>query len=199
MAGPTISSALAAQGIKPIDLVVVNLYPFGKAADNPDTPFDALVEEIDIGGPSLLRAAAKNFRDVLVVVAPGGLSEGARTSSRDADGPSLEFRFDLMKRAFMHTGQYDGMIAMTMAHVDVADGGHDAARSEAADEHPARRTASAPLRREPSSDRVAGFSFRRIPGVAGKCIRARNCRIRICWTSMRRCVSRSSSTSRRRS
>ena len=50
--------------------MVVNLYPFGKAADNPDTQFDALVEEIDIGGPSLLRAAAKNFRDVLVVVHP---------------------------------------------------------------------------------------------------------------------------------
>ncbi|MEO6212594.1 MAG: bifunctional phosphoribosylaminoimidazolecarboxamide formyltransferase/IMP cyclohydrolase, partial [Vicinamibacterales bacterium] len=62
--------AIGAQGIKPIDIVVVNLYPFGKAADSPDTPFDALVEEIDIGGPSLLRAAGKNFRDVLVVVSP---------------------------------------------------------------------------------------------------------------------------------
>jgi len=62
--------AIRKQGIQPIDLVVVNLYPFGKAAENPDTPFDGLVEEIDIGGPSLLRAAAKNFRDVLVVVHP---------------------------------------------------------------------------------------------------------------------------------
>jgi phosphoribosylaminoimidazolecarboxamide formyltransferase/IMP cyclohydrolase len=52
------SSQLWEHGITPIDLVVVNLYPFGKAADNPDTPFDALVEEIDIGGPSLIRAAA---------------------------------------------------------------------------------------------------------------------------------------------
>jgi phosphoribosylaminoimidazolecarboxamide formyltransferase / IMP cyclohydrolase len=115
-------SALAAQGIKPIDLVVVNLYPFGKAADNPDTPFDALVEEIDIGGPSLLRAAAKNFRDVLVVVHPEDYSRVLAELARE-DGPSLQFRFDLMKRAFMHTGQYDGMIAMTMAHVDVAEGG----------------------------------------------------------------------------
>ena len=115
-------SALAAQGIKPIDLVVVNLYPFGKAADNPDTPFDALVEEIDIGGPSLLRAAAKNFRDVLVVVHPEDYPRVLAELAR-GDGPSLQFRFDLMKRAFMHTGQYDGMIAMTMAHVDVADGG----------------------------------------------------------------------------
>src|SRR3954468_14353704 len=114
-------AVLAAQGIKPIDLVVVNLYPFGKAADNPDTPFDALVEEIDIGGPSLLRAAAKNFRDVLVVVHPEDYPRVLQELARDG-GPSLEFRFDLMKRAFMHTGQYDGMIAMTMAHVDVTAG-----------------------------------------------------------------------------
>ncbi len=115
-------AAIAAQGIKPVDLVVVNLYPFGKAADNPDTPFDALVEEIDIGGPSLLRAAAKNFRDVLVVVHPEDYPRVLQELAREG-GPSLEFRFDLMKRAFMHTGQYDGMIAMTMAHVDVAAGG----------------------------------------------------------------------------
>ena len=113
--------AIGAQQIKPIDLVVVNLYPFGKAADNPDTPFDSLVEEIDIGGPSLLRAAAKNFRDVLVVVHPEDYSRVLQELSRD-EGPSLDFRFELMKRAFMHTGQYDGMIAMTMAHVDVAGG-----------------------------------------------------------------------------
>ena len=62
--------AIGAHGITPIDLVVVNLYPFAQAAAKPDLPFDALVDEIDIGGPSLLRAAAKNFRDVLVVVDP---------------------------------------------------------------------------------------------------------------------------------
>ncbi len=57
-------------GITLIDLVVVNLYPFVQAASNPATPFDGLIEEIDIGGPSLVRAAAKNFQDVLVVVSP---------------------------------------------------------------------------------------------------------------------------------
>ena len=115
-------AAIAAQGIQPIDLVVVNLYPFGKAADNPDTPFDALVEEIDIGGPSLLRAAGKNFRDVLVVVDPADYPKVLEELRRPG-GPSLEFRFSLMKKAFMHTGQYDGMIAMTMMHVDVAGEG----------------------------------------------------------------------------
>src|SRR5215212_6246248 len=63
-------AALTRHGIAPTDVVVVNLYPFAKAAADPATPFDALVEEIDIGGPSLVRAAAKNFRDVLVVVLP---------------------------------------------------------------------------------------------------------------------------------
>src|SRR6478735_8591355 len=63
-------AAAATHGITLIDVVVVNLYPFVKAAANPATPFDALVEEIDIGGPSLVRAAAKNFQHVLVVVAP---------------------------------------------------------------------------------------------------------------------------------
>src|SRR5687767_198750 len=113
--------AIRAQRIVPIDLVVVNLYPFGQAAENPDTPFDALVEEIDIGGPSLLRAAAKNFRDVLVVVHPEDYPRVLDEISREG-GPSLDFRFELMRRAFMHTGQYDGMIAMTMAHVDVSGG-----------------------------------------------------------------------------
>jgi phosphoribosylaminoimidazolecarboxamide formyltransferase / IMP cyclohydrolase len=110
--------AIAAQGIQPIDLVVVNLYPFGKAADNPDTPVGALVEEIDIGGPSLLRAAAKNFRDVLVVVDPADYPRVLAELDREG-GPSLDFRLGLMKKTFMHTAQYDGMIAMTMARVNV--------------------------------------------------------------------------------
>jgi phosphoribosylaminoimidazolecarboxamide formyltransferase / IMP cyclohydrolase len=122
-------AAIGAQGIAPIDIVVVNLYPFGKAAENPDTPFDALVEEIDIGGPSLVRAAAKNFRDVLVVVHPDDYQRVLDELSRPG-GPALPFRFELMKRAFMHTAQYDGMIAMTMAHVDV--GGSTVTRKAAA-------------------------------------------------------------------
>lgn len=114
-------AAISAQGITPIDVVVVNLYPFGKAAENPDTPFDGLVEEIDIGGPSLVRAAAKNFRDVLVVVSPADYPAVLRELAREG-GPSVEFRFDLMKKAFVHTAQYDGMIAMTLAHVSVSGG-----------------------------------------------------------------------------
>src|SRR4249920_3864300 len=67
-------AALEQHGLGLVDVVVVNLYPFVKAASNPATPFETLVEEIDIGGPSLVRAAAKNFLGVLVVVDPGDYS-----------------------------------------------------------------------------------------------------------------------------
>jgi phosphoribosylaminoimidazolecarboxamide formyltransferase/IMP cyclohydrolase len=114
-------AAIEAQGIRPVDLVVVNLYPFARAAANPDTPFDHLVEEIDIGGPSLVRAAAKNFRDVLVVVDPADYPRVIDELDRDG-GPSLDFRFELMRKAFAHTGEYDSMIASTLQTVDVAGG-----------------------------------------------------------------------------
>src|SRR5499427_1541696 len=86
--------AVAAQGVELVDLVVVNLYPFAKAAANPETPFDELVEKIDIGGPSLLRAAGKNFRDVLVVVDPADYPRVLDEMARPG-GPSLDFRFAL--------------------------------------------------------------------------------------------------------
>ena len=85
-----------------------------QAAANPDTPFDALIEEIDIGGPSLVRAAAKNFQDVLVVVSPADYRCVLEQLDREG-GPSPEFRFDLARRAFAHTGVYDTAIAATLA------------------------------------------------------------------------------------
>jgi phosphoribosylaminoimidazolecarboxamide formyltransferase/IMP cyclohydrolase len=112
---------LERQGIRPFDIVVVNLYPFAKAAERLETPFEDLVEEIDIGGPSLVRAAAKNFRDVCVVVDPLDYPRLVEELDRQG-GPSLEFRFDLMKKAFQHTAQYDLMIAATMMTVE-ANGG----------------------------------------------------------------------------
>jgi phosphoribosylaminoimidazolecarboxamide formyltransferase/IMP cyclohydrolase len=115
-------AALAEHGITPIDLVVVNLYPFAQAAAKPDLPFDELVEEIDIGGPSLLRAAAKNFHDVLVVVEPDDYDR-VIAALADASGPSLALRFDLARRAFAHTAAYDQMIAATLDDVRVEGGG----------------------------------------------------------------------------
>jgi phosphoribosylaminoimidazolecarboxamide formyltransferase/IMP cyclohydrolase len=128
--------ALASHGILPIDLVVVNLYPFATAAATPDIAFDALVEEIDIGGPSLVRAAAKNFRDVLVVVDPADY-DAVLAALADPLGPSLAFRFDLCRRAFAHTAAYDQMIASTLEGFSVTDTGLEPTAARPADTLPA--------------------------------------------------------------
>src|SRR5678815_211459 len=99
-------AAAVTHGITLIDVVAVDLYPFVNAAANPETTFEALIEEVDIGGPSLVRAAAKNFQDVLVVVSAGDYAAVLEQLDRDG-GPSREFRFDLMRRAFDHTASYD--------------------------------------------------------------------------------------------
>jgi phosphoribosylaminoimidazolecarboxamide formyltransferase/IMP cyclohydrolase len=114
--------ALAAEhGIGLVDLVVVNLYPFVETAAKPGIGFDDLIEQIDIGGPSLVRAASKNFRDVLIVVSPKDYDEVIAELDRDG-GPTPAFRFELARRAFEHTGAYDTAIASTLGEVTV-DGG----------------------------------------------------------------------------
>jgi len=97
--------------IAPIDLVVVNLYPFEATVANPDCDLPTAIENIDIGGPTMIRAAAKNHRDVAVVVNPADyqpLIERLRTDNGCLDG---EFRFDLAVKTFEHTAAYDGAIA----------------------------------------------------------------------------------------
>jgi phosphoribosylaminoimidazolecarboxamide formyltransferase/IMP cyclohydrolase len=111
--------ALAEQhGIGLVDLVVVNLYPFVETAAKPGVEFDDLIEQIDIGGPSLVRAAAKNFRDVLIVVSPKDYDAVIGELDRDG-GPAPAFRFELARRAIEHTGQYDTAIAATLGEVKV--------------------------------------------------------------------------------
>jgi phosphoribosylaminoimidazolecarboxamide formyltransferase/IMP cyclohydrolase len=106
--------AARAHDIGLIDVVCVNLYPFVETAAKPDVGFSDLIEQIDIGGPSLVRAAAKNFQDVLVVVSPEDYSSVLEALDRD-DGPPPAFRFDLARRAFAHTAVYDSAIASTLA------------------------------------------------------------------------------------
>ncbi len=101
---------LAAAAIDPFDLVVVNLYPFAAAAERPGISFDDLVEEIDIGGPSMVRAAAKNHASVAVVTSPAryaAVLEELETNGRVEDG----LRSALAVEAFRHTGAYDARIA----------------------------------------------------------------------------------------
>ena len=105
--------AATAHGIGLIDLVVVNLYPFVKTAARADVAFDDLIEQIDIGGPSMVRAAAKNFRDVLVVVDPADY-DGVLAALDATGGPDAAFRFELARKAFAHTAAYDAAIATTL-------------------------------------------------------------------------------------
>ena len=112
-------AAVERHGLALVDVVVVNLYPFVEAAANPATPFDALVDAIDIGGPSLVRAAAKNFRGVLVVVDPADYPRLIAALDR---GPSLAFRFELARKAIAHTAAYDAAITATLATVSLEGG-----------------------------------------------------------------------------
>ena len=118
-------------GIGLIDVVIVNLYPFAATAKKPGVTFEELVEQIDIGGPSMVRAAAKNFRDVLIVVNP--LDYPRLLSELDAT-PSTDFRFELMVKAFAHTGEYDSTITATLVQTRV-DGNRLERVEQMADAH----------------------------------------------------------------
>jgi len=115
-------ATLSAHRIVPIDIVVVNLYPFVKTAAKPDIAFSALIEDVDIGGPSMVRSAAKNFPDVLVIVDPADYPHALAELERPG-GPSAAFRFDLARKAFAHTAAYDAAIAGTLGEFSVADRG----------------------------------------------------------------------------
>ena len=97
--------------IEGIDLVCVNLYPFKATIERTDD-FDEIIENIDIGGPTMVRSAAKNFNDVLIVTDSSDYSKVITALKEKAD--TLEFRRDLMIKAFEHTGAYDAMIANYM-------------------------------------------------------------------------------------
>lgn len=97
--------------IKAIDLVCVNLYPFKETISKTDD-FERIIENIDIGGPAMVRSAAKNFADVLIVTDCGDYDEVIRRLKNGEN--SLEFRRDLMIKAYEHTASYDSMIANYM-------------------------------------------------------------------------------------
>lgn len=97
--------------IAPIDLVVINLYPFAATVANPDCSLDNAIENIDIGGPTMLRAAAKNNKYVAVVVNPADYASVLKKLINNNGALSDETRFDLAVKTFEHTAQYDGMIA----------------------------------------------------------------------------------------
>jgi len=109
--------ALASIGGAPIDLVVVNLYPFEETLRRPGATHEELVEKIDIGGPAMVRAAAKNHARVTVVVDPADYGAVLAEFERDGD-VGHELRVALAAKAFAHTSRYDGAIAMYLSGID---------------------------------------------------------------------------------
>ena len=105
----TDDEVMATHGITPIDLVVVNLYPFARTVADPDCDLPTAIENIDIGGPAMVRAAAKNHNDVAIVVNPSDYE--TVLAEIDGEGIAMATRQRLASAAFSHTAQYDGMIA----------------------------------------------------------------------------------------
>ena len=106
---------LRAHQIDPIDIVAVNLYPFGKTISQPGVTEEEAIENIDIGGPSMVRSAAKNHADVIVVVKPE--SYGPVLEQLRAGGVGPEMRRQLALEAFSHTAAYDAMIARYLTNL----------------------------------------------------------------------------------
>jgi phosphoribosylaminoimidazolecarboxamide formyltransferase/IMP cyclohydrolase len=111
--------AIEEHGIAPIDMVVVNLYRFEDVAAKAGARLEDLIENIDIGGPTLIRAAAKNYQDVAVVVSPADY--GAIIEEMRKDGLSLETRWRLAKKAFRTTADYDAAIGARLEKLDSAN------------------------------------------------------------------------------
>ncbi len=107
------------QGIEPIDLVVVNLYAFAQAVADPACTLATAIEQIDIGGPALLRAAAKNFRDVTVITDPADYPQVLQELGEKGH-TSLKTRFVLARKVFALTSAYDAAISRWLEGVDPA-------------------------------------------------------------------------------
>ncbi len=114
---PAHVAAVAEHGIQPIDMVVVNLYAFEKTAAKPGVAFEELIENIDIGGPSMIRSAAKNFHDVAVVTSPADYQAIAEELARTGGKLSLETKWRLAQKAFATTAAYDSAIASTLERI----------------------------------------------------------------------------------
>jgi phosphoribosylaminoimidazolecarboxamide formyltransferase/IMP cyclohydrolase len=125
-------ASVAAHGIEPIDMVVVNLYAFEKSAAQAGTSFGHLIENIDIGGPSMVRSAAKNFEDVAIVTRVGDYAGLAEELKATGGALSRETRWRLARQAFATTAAYDTAIANTLDTIADAPAPNTAARPDTA-------------------------------------------------------------------
>lgn len=117
---PEHMQALQAHGIEPIDIVAVNLYPFEQTVAKPDCTLEDAIENIDIGGPTMIRAAAKNYESVAVIVDPADY-DGVLASLKSEGEVPLQARCALAKKVFAHTARYDGMITNYLTSLDEND------------------------------------------------------------------------------
>jgi phosphoribosylaminoimidazolecarboxamide formyltransferase / IMP cyclohydrolase len=117
-ADPKHVAAVAEHGIAPVDMVVVNLYAFEKTAEKAGVAFEELIENIDIGGPSMIRSAAKNFHDVAVVTSPVDYDSIADELQSEGGSLSLRTKWRLAQKAFATTAAYDSAIASTLERVN---------------------------------------------------------------------------------
>jgi len=108
---PEHAAKMREHGIEPIDLVAVNLYPFEQTVARAGCTLEEAVEQIDIGGPCMIRASAKNYRYVTVVVDPADYPRVLRELEQRAGETSPELRFELAVKAFGRTSQYDAAIS----------------------------------------------------------------------------------------
>ncbi|MGZ8214777.1 MAG: bifunctional phosphoribosylaminoimidazolecarboxamide formyltransferase/IMP cyclohydrolase [Methylosarcina sp.] len=113
----TDDEVMAANGIKPIDMVVVNLYPFEQTIGKADCDLAMAIENIDIGGPTMIRAAAKNYQDVAVIVNSGDYAGILDELKNNSNSLSQQTRFNLALTSFEHTARYDTAIATYLAHL----------------------------------------------------------------------------------
>ena len=154
---------MAAHGIRPIDLLVVNLYPF-EATVAKGAGYDDCIENIDIGGPAMIRAAAKNHADVAVVVEPEDYAALLAELSQHGGATTLALRKKLAAKAYARTASYDAAISNWFAN-ELDDHGAGVPRLR----RQARRGAA--LRREPAPERGvlphAGHALRRRHRAAG--------------------------------
>ena len=167
---PEHMAALAEHDIPPIDMVVVNLYQFEKAAAKAGATLEELIENIDIGGPTMIREAAKNWQDVAVVTSPDDYDPVIKEliDFRGELCPPTLWR--LMRKAFETTAAYDRAISNRLMHVSVADDGH-AKETPASEALPAVLDIRAPrtlsLRYGENPHQAAALYSRRQGGIAG--------------------------------
>ena len=110
---------MAKHGLQPIDIIAVNLYAFDKTTADPNCTLGDAIENIDIGGPTMLRAAAKNFHDVTVIVDPADYPQ-VLAEIKETGNTTLATRFKLCVKVFELTSKYDTAIASWLAKVDTA-------------------------------------------------------------------------------